>query len=329
MPYKKGERLHLSTDEIENDVGSRPLTDEFFHSNLPGFQKEVKQTFILSRRFEKGVKGFDVKVVLDILKKNRLFADSLKTNLVLLYDLLKESWELMETVHVKRAQLQIPDEEMRKILDNTEKIISLRKHIEEDLIDGQNEMDEMYTKLRFLAAQAEKIIKLVKEMKDDLSKPQKRALSTLGTSMENVATEITGIFHIVQQVFTVIYQAYEKESLEITELLDDEIDKLDKFFIADMAAIKAGRAPEPQQIDFKLVFQKIAFVQRGMDRIIENAEKEQKLAKYIKDVEYSNRLSEILEKLMHHPELPTLIHELEERNRNLLAAHSKIRQQAQ
>ncbi|MBN1544949.1 hypothetical protein JW898_05830 [Candidatus Woesearchaeota archaeon] len=247
------------------------------YSEQKNFRKNLESAFPLAKRAAGEAGQLDVKIFLKFLKKHKLFGESLKQEIAEIYDLLHESWELAEEIRNK------PEHE--KEFDRLNKITYELETKNTDLLNkldaGKHMILQMGKNLRMFYNDELKILSLLKEFNEGLHREGKLKQVPHATQLVNEATNIQGALHQIKPLFEAIATAYEKDSIEIGKMIEEEMRKVEYKV----------RGNDAQHIDFRKILEHVKYVEGQIDKLIEKAEKEQKLANVS---QRSARMMEIL-----------------------------------
>ncbi|MBU2561846.1 MAG: hypothetical protein KKD17_06110 [Nanoarchaeota archaeon] len=247
------------------------------YSEQPNFRKNLESAFPLAKRAAGEAEQLDVKIFLKFLKKHKLFGQSLKQELAGIYDLLHESWELAEEIRKKP--------EHQKEFDRLSKITYELEAKTADLLNklkaGKHMMVVMGKNLRMFYNDELKILALLKEFHEGLKREGRVKQMPNVTQLMNEATNIQGALHQIKPMFEAIATAYEKDSIEIERMIDDEMRKVEAKV----------RGKDAQHIDFRKILEHVKYVEGQIDNLVEKAEQEQKL---VNVSQHSARLMEII-----------------------------------
>jgi hypothetical protein len=249
--------------------------------------KQLEAAFPLAKAAEKDAKQLDVKIFLKFLKKHKLFGESLKQELAEIYDLLHESWELAEDIRKRPGH----GKELEKLSEITYEIEKKNNEMLEKLAAGKYVIAQMGQKLTRFYNDERKILELLKEFYDGMKRMGKMKQTPHVTQLMDSATNIQGALHKIKPLFEAISTAYERDSIEIEKMIEEERMKIEKKV--------RGKSADP--IDFRKLLEHVKYVEGLINDLITKAEEEAKLENVSKE---NARLMEIIIGQMLEKDLP-------------------------
>lgn len=216
-------------------------------------RKLFQQSFPLAKRMEREAKQLDVKILLNFLKKHKLFGKSLRNELADLYDLINESWHLAGKIREGKASAK-DKELLDKLVLKTEKKSG---EILDRLEEGKNIIVDMRKKIWHFINNEEQLLRVLTK-----SRPVPPAVI-------HAATMIQGALNEIKPLFEAISTAYEKRALDISDMIDEEVLKVQENM----------RTPQAPAVDFKRILDHVRSVEKEIDDILAMEEKRIKLAK--------------------------------------------------
>lgn len=216
-------------------------------------RRRFQESFPLAKRMEKEASQLDVKIFLSFLKKHKLFGSSLRDELADLYDLINESWHLAGKI--KEGKAGSKDKDLLEKL--TLKIEHKSKEILDKLEEGRHILIDMRKKLWHFINNEEQLLSVL---------TKKRPVPP---QVMHAATMIQGALNDIKPLFEAISTAYEKRSLDISAMIDEEVLKIQEN-------LKRGNA---ERVDFKRILSHVKEVEQEIDDLIAKEEKRIKLSK--------------------------------------------------